>query len=236
MRRGEVSSASSTSAGFRCSSMTSPHSEASRRSPTRHGLPTHRRASHRHRPCLQLLRQCVRDSAGPHGRRARRHRFDSGPRAVPHAGAKASAASVCRFADCVLVNAEAVKTWLISERYDPSNIVVIRNGVDIRPSGWRPHRERLLNELGLSQASPLVGVVSRLSRLKGLEAFLEAAAILAARFPAVRFLVVGETSPDDRAYRTELIGLARSLAWSIAWCSPACERTCANSSPASRCP
>jgi len=71
--------------------------------------------------------------------------------------------------------------------------------------------ERLLNELGLSQRSPLVGVVSRLSRLKGLEAFLEAAAILAARFPAVRFLVVGETSPDDRAYRTELIGLATKL-------------------------
>ena len=118
---------------------------------------------------------------------------------------------VCRFADCVLVNAEAVKTWLISERYDPSNIVVIRNGVDIRPCAVAAASERLLNELGLSQRSPLVGVVSRLSRLKGLEAFLEAAAILASRFPAVRFLVVGETSPDDRAYRTELIGLATKL-------------------------
>ena len=118
---------------------------------------------------------------------------------------------VCRFADCVLVNAEAVKTWLISEQYDPSNIVVIRNGVDVGPCGVTARSERLLNELGLSLSSPMVGVVSRLCRLKGLEEFLEAAAILATRFPAVRFLVVGDTSPDDRAYRTELIGLATKL-------------------------
>jgi len=63
----------------------------------------------------------------------------------------------------------------------------------------------------MSQAPPVVGVVSRLTRLKGLEAFLEAAAIVATRFPAARFLVVGETSPDDRAYRTELTTLARQL-------------------------
>ena len=118
---------------------------------------------------------------------------------------------VCRFADCVLVNAEAVRNWLISERYDPSKIVVIRNGVDVSSGSRATASERLLGELGLSQAWPLVGVVSRLSRLKGLESFLEAAAMVATRFPAARFLIVGDTSPDDRAYRTELTGLARKL-------------------------
>jgi L-malate glycosyltransferase len=118
---------------------------------------------------------------------------------------------VCRFAGCILVNAEAVRNWLIAERYDPSKIVVIRNGVDVSPCSRAANAQRLLGELGLSQASPLVGVVSRLSRLKGLEPFLEAAAIVATQFPAARFLIVGETSPDDRAYRTELTGLARKL-------------------------
>jgi glycosyltransferase involved in cell wall biosynthesis len=118
---------------------------------------------------------------------------------------------VCRLAGCILVNAEAVRNWLISERYDPSKIVVIRNGVDLSPCSRATTSERLLGELGLFQAWPLVGVVSRLSRLKGLEPFLEAAAIVATRFPAARFLIVGDTSPDDRAYRTELTGLARKL-------------------------
>jgi glycosyltransferase involved in cell wall biosynthesis len=49
-----------------------------------------------------------------------------------------------------------------------------------------------------------VGVVSRLTRLKGLEHFLEAAAIVRARVPDARFLVVGETSPMDRDYLREL--------------------------------
>jgi L-malate glycosyltransferase len=118
---------------------------------------------------------------------------------------------VCRFADCIVVNAEAVRNWLISEGYDPSRIVVIRNGVDVSPCSRATAWERLQGELGLSQASPLVGVVSRLHRLKGLETFLEAAAIVATRFPSARFLVVGDTSPDDRAYRFELTSLARKL-------------------------
>ena len=40
-----------------------------------------------------------------------------------------------------------------------------------------------------------MAVVSRLTRLKGLEHFLEAAAIVSARVPDARFLIVGETSP-----------------------------------------
>ena len=38
---------------------------------------------------------------------------------------------VCRFADCVLVNADAVKDWLTSEGYNPAKIVVIPNGVEL---------------------------------------------------------------------------------------------------------
>ena len=38
---------------------------------------------------------------------------------------------VCHLADCILVNAEAVKDWLLEQRYPPGKIVVIRNGVDL---------------------------------------------------------------------------------------------------------
>jgi glycosyltransferase involved in cell wall biosynthesis len=67
---------------------------------------------------------------------------------------------------------------------------------------------RLRRELGLPDYTPLVAVVSRLARLKGIEHFIEAAALLAPRYPAVRFLVVGETSPTNGSYLTLLRDLA----------------------------
>src|SRR5581483_7063220 len=78
----------------------------------------------------------------------------------------------CQFADCVLVNADAVKQWLVGEGYDQSKIVVIRNGVDLARFSGTPAGDRLRQELGLAANTRLVAVVSRLSPLKGLEQFL----------------------------------------------------------------
>jgi glycosyltransferase involved in cell wall biosynthesis len=117
----------------------------------------------------------------------------------------------CQFADCVLVNAEAVKDWLIDEGYDESNIVVIRNGVDLSRFDAPSAGDRIRQELGFEPGTPLVTVVSRLTRLKGIEHFLEAAAALAPRYPTARFLIVGETSPHDRPYLKELTDLAAQL-------------------------
>jgi glycosyltransferase involved in cell wall biosynthesis len=110
----------------------------------------------------------------------------------------------CQFADCILVNADAVKDWLIGDGYGASKIAVIRNGVDLTRFDSLPPPAQLRRQLGLADETPLVGVVSRLTRLKGLEHFLEAAAIVRARVPDVRFLIVGETSPIDRHYLGEL--------------------------------
>jgi glycosyltransferase involved in cell wall biosynthesis len=110
----------------------------------------------------------------------------------------------CHFADCILVNADAVKEWLIGDGYDGSKIAVIRNGVDLTRFDGLPPSSELRRELGLPDDTPVVGVISRLTRLKGLEHFLEAAAIVRSRMPRVRFLIVGETSPMDRHYLGEL--------------------------------
>jgi glycosyltransferase involved in cell wall biosynthesis len=110
----------------------------------------------------------------------------------------------CQFADCVLVNADAVRRWLVDDGYDPAKIVVIRNGVDLSRFVIAPARERIRHELGLDASTPLVAVVGRLARFKGLEQFLDAASLLAPQFPAARFLVVGETAPMEAAYLTAL--------------------------------
>jgi L-malate glycosyltransferase len=118
---------------------------------------------------------------------------------------------VCRLADCVLVNAEAVKSWLLSQGYDSGKIVVIRNGVDLESFKQPPDAGRVRRELGVPVSAPLVAVASRLTPLKGLEQFLEAAAIVTRRFSEVRFVVIGETSPTERSYLGVLTGLAEQL-------------------------
>lgn len=99
---------------------------------------------------------------------------------------------VCRLADAILVNAEAIKERLVADGYDGDRITVITNGVDLTPFE-RPHeRGRVRRELGLPAEGPLVAVFARLHPVKGIEYFLEAAARVGVRFPAARFLVVGE--------------------------------------------
>ena len=110
----------------------------------------------------------------------------------------------CQFADCILVYADAVKDWLMGVGYDAAKIAVIRNGVDLSRFDDPPPPAALRHELGIADEAPLVGVVSRLTRLKGLEHFLEAAALVKAQVPAARFLIAGETSPMDRDYLGEL--------------------------------
>ncbi|RPI57737.1 MAG: glycosyltransferase [Acidobacteria bacterium] len=127
---------------------------------------------------------------------------DRGPYLTPLQ--KRAQRAVCRLADRMLVNAMAVKDWLVGDGYDPARIAVIPNGIDLSRF-QRPHDPAWLHrELKLPPASPLVAVVSRIVRLKGLEQFVEAAAVVAHRCPEVRFLIVGEPNPSQRELLAEL--------------------------------
>ena len=118
---------------------------------------------------------------------------------------------VCRFADCVLVNAEAVKDWLESEGYEPSKIVVIPNGVEMDRFSDPPQPDRIRDEMRIPRGAPMVMVISRLTPQKGIEHFLEAAAILAPRFPDARFVVVGYANPAEQDYESTLKAMADRL-------------------------
>jgi glycosyltransferase involved in cell wall biosynthesis/CelD/BcsL family acetyltransferase involved in cellulose biosynthesis len=100
--------------------------------------------------------------------------------------------SVCRLADAILVNAEGVRQRLVADGWDSERITVIRNGIDLRRFRERGSAPWIRRELGVPAGAPLVTVICRLTPLKGVEYFLEAAAKLAPRVPDARFLVVGD--------------------------------------------
>jgi glycosyltransferase involved in cell wall biosynthesis len=118
---------------------------------------------------------------------------------------------VCRAATCVTVNAGAVRDWLVADGYDRDRIVVIPNGVDLARFNVPVDGAAVRRGLGIDPEVPLVTVVSRVTRLKGLEQFITAAAILADRHPRARFLVAGEPAPGDELYLASLKCLAARL-------------------------
>ncbi len=99
---------------------------------------------------------------------------------------------VCRLADCVLVNAEAIRDKLVEQGYAPDKIIVIRNGITLEKFEKKQKNSLLRQELGWPPSAPLVVVFSRLNQMKGIQYFLDAAVILAGKFPDARFLVVGD--------------------------------------------
>ncbi|HTM11122.1 MAG TPA: glycosyltransferase [Verrucomicrobiae bacterium] len=123
---------------------------------------------------------------------------------------------VCRMAEYILVNADIIRRRLIAEGYNGEKIRVIKNGIDL--SRFRPKDEsgKLRQELGLYPTAPVVVVLARLSKIKGIEYFLEAAAAVAKRFEEARFLIVGDLK-DDPAYKATLkrqairLGLGRRV-------------------------
>jgi glycosyltransferase involved in cell wall biosynthesis len=84
-----------------------------------------------------------------------------------------------------------VSRWLAAELADEcgvrGRIAVIPNGIIL--SGWN-QGERC--GFTLAGRQPLVGTVARLAPQKGVEFFIRAAARLAANYPELRFLVVGD--------------------------------------------
>src|SRR5207245_9330619 len=99
-------------------------------------------------------------------------------------------------------------------------IAVITNGIDRTPFDRPREPGRVRRELGFPAEAPVVAVFARLHPVKGIDYFLEAAASLLARFPAARFLVVGEgrvlrdgvaaVSPYRQALERQSARLARA--------------------------
>lgn len=121
---------------------------------------------------------------------------------------------LCHFADCILVNAESIKQWLIEEGYPAGKIMIIRNGLDVSKYGKKSRTGGLRKEFGLPETSPLVVMASRLDPQKGIEDLLHAAAMVIKRCPQARFLIVGEkyyTSVASQQFAEKINQLVISL-------------------------
>jgi len=118
-------------------------------------------------------------------------------------------------ADRVLVNAEAIRKQILETSWiAPAKVVVVRNGLahaqdgrledslsdrtgcDERTEGFslghRSARTVLINKLGISDASIIVGTVANLRPVKGHGYLIDAAAHVLQAHPNVHFVFIGE--------------------------------------------
>jgi glycosyltransferase involved in cell wall biosynthesis len=86
---------------------------------------------------------------------------------------------------------------------EPSKITVVHNGIDVDRFAVADARE--------GDVHVLVGTVGHLAPIKGHDVFVRAAALIAARRPGVKFVIVGEDKSPDMSNRRSLESLITEL-------------------------
>jgi glycosyltransferase involved in cell wall biosynthesis len=107
----------------------------------------------------------------------------------PNRGELAACRLANRLAHRVTANSEAVKRHVHRvEGCSLERIVVIPNGIDLDRIATAPHE----GDAPLSDSRPVIGTIGRLSPKKGQEDLLSAAALVLARMPEARVVLVGD--------------------------------------------
>jgi len=126
---------------------------------------------------------------------------------------KAVERGVCRRADVVVSGCTTDADELISGGYvDGARMQLIYYGIPI-PEPLPEEVEAVRTEMALDPGVPVVGIVGRLHPQKGIDVFLEAAALVGQRIPA-QFIIVGsgEIEATLKAHASSL-GLDGRLRW-----------------------
>lgn len=116
---------------------------------------------------------------------------------------------LANFADLIVVNSYAGKTYYLSHGFPAKKMMVISNGIDIEL--FQPDleaRKKVRSHWGISQNTILIGLVGRLDLRKDHSTFLKAAALLCEHSQNVHFVCVGGGSEN---YARELDELASQL-------------------------
>jgi glycosyltransferase involved in cell wall biosynthesis len=100
-------------------------------------------------------------------------------------------AQVMRRADKIVAVSDAIEATLRSAGIPRDKLQTIYNGIDLAP--FAAAEPTLRRELG-SGGRPLIALVGRLERQKGIEYFIRAAAEVVVQSPDARFIVIGEGS------------------------------------------
>ena len=120
---------------------------------------------------------------------------------------KLERAIALRHSTRILVTSDAVAAMFARDGALPAHVVKIPNGVDL--SRFQPGPgERVRRDFGIAPDAPLVGAAARMDVWKGLDDFIEAAALVHAERPDARFVIAGGPIVGVESYEHTLRALA----------------------------
>lgn len=114
--------------------------------------------------------------------------------------------------NAVIAISQQVKEHLIFDfKLADEKIIVINNGIDLQSFGDFSLREKTRKDLGVDNVF-LVGIIARLSDVKGHTYLLQAMQVVIKSFPAVKLLVVGEGKMKDALVKeTDDLGIENNV-------------------------
>ncbi|MBD2678368.1 MULTISPECIES: glycosyltransferase [Nostoc] len=124
---------------------------------------------------------------------------------------------LAKFANLIVVNSYAGKTYYLSHGFPAKKMMVISNGIDIEL--FQPDleaRTKVRSHWGISQNTILIGLVGRLDLRKDHPTFLKAAALLCEHSQNVHFVCVGGGSENYARELDELaslLGISKKVIW-----------------------
>ena len=131
-------------------------------------------------------------------------------------------ASLSSRTDLVLCNSNAGRVAHERLGYRPPRWLVIPNGLDVDRFAPRPdERATVRSELGLEEASFVVGMCARVDPMKDHDNFVKAAAMFAETAPEARFALIGAGTASG----SPMDGCIRNQASPHGSCAWACART-----------
>ncbi len=119
---------------------------------------------------------------------------------------------LARSSDAVIVNAEAIKRYLMQRGARPEKIITIYNGVNSERFNSSLNGQETRNGLGIDREVPVIANVARLEPQKGHFFLLQSARLILEKSPQVKFLIVGEGPERNKLESlSRTLGIARSV-------------------------
>ncbi|MGH6692214.1 MAG: glycosyltransferase family 4 protein [Gammaproteobacteria bacterium] len=113
--------------------------------------------------------------------------------------------------DAVICISDAVRDNMRERGADFGNLVTIHNGLDPQMMRRETPPEALRAALGLTPADLVVCMIGNIKAWKGQDTLIRAMDRVRRVLPQARSVLVGDTSPSDRAYEETLRALVASL-------------------------
>lgn len=112
---------------------------------------------------------------------------------------------IARRLAAIVCISRAVHDNFVANGLGKLRLVTIHNGLD--PAEMRVTRSpaEVRAELGIAAQARVIGIVGNIKPWKGQEVVIHAMAKLRDRFPDLVCLLIGDTSPDDSAYRVQIL-------------------------------